>query len=511
MTATANLVIKNTGYLYAKMGITMFISLYTTRLILNTLGASDFGIFNIVGGAITMLGFLNTAMAGATQRFMSYYEGEGNKEKQKSIFNVSVTLHLGIALVAGVALLIAGYFFFNGILNIPSDRMFAAKVIYGSLIVSTMFTVMTVPYDAALNAHENMRYYAIVGVLESLLKLVVAIVCVYAIYDKLIVYGTLMASIPLATMTIMRVYCHRHYEECVIAQRRYWDRGLMKEMAFFAGWNLFHTAAAMITNSGVGIVMNMFFGTLINAAQGVAHQICGQLMALTNNMNKAITPVITKTEGQKNHEKVLRFAATSSKTMFFVTSLFALPAIVTMPELLRLWLVNVPPFAVYFAQCQLIISMCEHLTSGFGTAITATGHIKGISISRSVIKFCYLPLSYFLFKAEVSIIIVYSLLVIIQGLVNGLIIPIYFLEKEFHYSPGQYIKNVFLSSLTVATITLVIGQIAAYWFNGWWQLVSAFTCCIVANVLLFYLIGLNREEKQIVCNMIPKVGRRNHD
>ena len=201
MSSTANRVIKNTGYLYAKMGITMFISLYTTRLILNSLGASDFGIFNIVGGAIAMLGFLNAAMASATQRFMSYSEGEGDKEKQKSIFNVSLILHLGISLVVGIALFIAGYFFFNGILNIPADRIFAAKVVYGSLIVSTMFTVMTVPYDAAMNAHENMRYYAIVGIFESFLKLAVAFACVYTSFDKLTVTG-IMKSVSLLPVFI---------------------------------------------------------------------------------------------------------------------------------------------------------------------------------------------------------------------------------------------------------------------------------------------------------------------
>lgn len=139
----------------------MFISLYTTRLILDSLGISDFGIFNIVGGAIAMLGFLNAAMASATQRFMSYSEGEGNKEKQKSIFNVSIILHLGISIIVGFLLIIAGYFFFNGILKIPESRIFAAQVVYGSLIISTIFTIITVPYDAVINAHENMKYYAI--------------------------------------------------------------------------------------------------------------------------------------------------------------------------------------------------------------------------------------------------------------------------------------------------------------------------------------------------------------
>ena len=415
--STANRVIKNTGFLYAKMGITMFISLYTTRLILNSLGASDFGIFNIVGGAISMLGFLNTAMAGATQRFMSYSEGEGNKEKQKSIFNVSFILHLIISLLVGVALLITGYFLFDSILNIPTNRIFAAQIVYSSLIISTMFTIMTVPYDAAMNAHENMKYYAIVGVFESLLKLAVAFVCVYTNYDKLIVYGSLMACIPMVTLTIMRIYCHRHYEECIISPKKYWEKGLMKEMTSFAGWNLFQTAAAMITNNGVGIVMNMFFGTVINAAQGVANQICSQLMTLTNNLSKAINPIITKAEGEKDHVKVLKFASTSSKATFFITSLFAIPAIITMPTLLTIWLKDVPDYAIYFAQCQLVIAMCEQLTSGFNTAITATGNIKNISISKSIIKFSYLPLSYLLFKAGISITIVYLFLVIIQGII----------------------------------------------------------------------------------------------
>ncbi len=275
--STANRVIKNTGFLYAKMGITMFISLYTTRLILNSLGASDFGIFNIVGGAISMLGFLNAAMASATQRFMSYSEGEGNREKQKSIFNVSFILHLGISIVVGISLLIAGYFFFNGILNIPQNRIFAAQVIYGSLIISTMFTVMTVPYDAAMNAHENMKYYAIVGIFESFLKLAVAFACVYTSYDKLIVYGILMAGIPLVSLTIMRIYCHKHYEECVIAPRTFWEMKLMKEMTSFAGWNLLGTMSVMISQYGLNIVLNIFHGTIANAAQGISSQVNGQL------------------------------------------------------------------------------------------------------------------------------------------------------------------------------------------------------------------------------------------
>lgn len=508
MSSTANRVIKNAGYLYAKMGITMFISLYTTRLILNSLGVSDFGIFNIVGGAIAMLGFLNAAMAGTTQRFMSYTEGEGNKEKQKNIFNVSLILHFIIACLVGIALLIAGLFFFNGILNIPIERIYAAKVVYGSLIISTMFTIMSVPYDATLNAHENMRYYAFVGILESLLKLMVALTCVYTQKDKLITYGALMACIPLITLTIMRVYCHRHYEECTIKIKRYWNKQLMKEMTGFAGWNLFQTGAAIITNNGVSIVMNMFFGPVINAAQGVANQLCGQLLALTNNLVKAINPVIMKTEGQQQHEKVVDFALTGSKATFFMTSLFALPAIIMMPDLLKVWLKNVPDYAVFFAQCQLVIYMCENLSSGLNTAISATGKIRNISISKSIVKFLYLPLSYFLFKLGVSVYIVYILLVLIQGVINGITVPIHFITKYFYLGFITYFKRMLFPCLIITGIVLAIGAGLTLLLDGWLQLIAVFSACIIVNILLFYSLWLTKEERSIAQGVIDKIRRR---
>ena len=496
--STANRVIKNTGYLYAKMGITMFVSLYTTRLILNSLGASDFGIFNIVGGAIAMLGFLNAAMASATQRFMSYAEGEGIKSKQKSIFNVSFVLHILISLLVGIALLIAGYFFFNGILNIPPDRIFAAQVVYGSLIISTMFTVMTVPYDAVMNAHENMLYYAIVGIIESFLKLAVAFACVYTTSDKLIVYGILMACIPLITLTIMRVYCHKHYEECIIAPKRYFDKGLMKEMTSFAGWNFFQSFAAIVTNYGTAIVINMFFGTIVNAAQGVANQICGQLMALTTTMTKAINPVIVKTAGEKNNEKVISYALSSSKATHFVTSLLALPAIITMPELLQIWLKEVPQYAVFFAQCQLIIALCEQSTQGLNSAIIASGKIKGYSITKSITKFLYLPISYILFKCDISIIIVYFILVFIQGIINGIIIPLMYISNIYHFPLRQYLKHSFSKLLIITFSILILGEFMNLYLQSQWAFIFIFPTCMIVHILLSYTLLLDKKEKETI-------------
>lgn len=371
MSQTANRVIKNTGYLYAKMAITMFVSLYTTRLILNSLGASDFGIYNIVGGAIAMLGFLNAAMAGATQRFMSFAEGEGKREKQKYIFNISIILHLLISLVVILVLIIAGFVFFNGILNIPADRIGAARVVYFSLIASTVLTVMNVPYDAVMNAHENMRYYAIVGILESFLKLAVAFVCVYAIGDKLIVYGILMAAIPFITLTIMKVYCHRHYEECIISPRKYWDKGLMREMTSFAGWNFVTSFTGIVSQYGLGIVLNHFWGTLLNTAQGIANQLSGQLMTFSNTMLKALNPVITKSKGSGDVELMFKASFSGCKYAYLMLVLFSVPFMFEMPYILKLWLVNIPDWAVLFCRLQLLRSVTEQLTITMGSVISA--------------------------------------------------------------------------------------------------------------------------------------------
>ncbi len=303
----------------------MFISLYTTRLILGALGAADFGLFNVIAGSIAMLGFLNSTMANATQRFMSYAEGEGTLEKKCSVFNISIVLHFFIALVTMVLLLAAMYPLFNGILNIEPERMLSAKVVYFCLIISTMMAIINVPYDAVMNAHENMLYYSIIGVFESFLKLVVAIFCVYTEQDKLIVYGILMACIPFITLTVMKIYCHRNYEECVIAPRRYWDSSLVKQISSFFGWNFLTAISSLLSAQGLGLVLNHFFGSVLNAAQAIAHQMRGYLSVFSLNMMKALNPVIVKKAGANDYQTMNQVTLAGCKFSALLTMVFAVP------------------------------------------------------------------------------------------------------------------------------------------------------------------------------------------
>lgn len=508
MSSTANRVIKNTGYLYAKMAITMFVSLYTTRLVLKGLGATDFGVFNVVGGAIAMLGFLNAAMSGATQRFISFSEGAGDSEKKKEIFSVSIIIHAAISVFVVLGLLLLGLFLFDGILNIPEGRMFATKVVYGSMIISTSFSIATVPYDAVLNAHENMKYYAVVGLVESFLKLSVAFICVYTSYDRLVVYGILMACIPFITLTIERAYCNKKYEECKIKVLKYWNVKTMKEMTSFAGWNLLGTCVSMLSNSGMGIVMNMFFGPVVNAAQGVAQQISGQLMSITTVMAKAVNPVMVKTAGRGDKERLFQMSYTSSKVFFFLCSFVALPAMAVMSELMNLWLHDVPPFAVFFAQCQLLLFLFNQIVSGVNTVIIANGNIKFLMVSQSVIKIIYLPIIYVLFKFGFGVIYAYIILLLLQGVINQLIITIYSAYKVLGYNIRKYYIKVFLKAAIPFILVLFLEFEIGKYCYGISKILIICSTSLLIYTILYCFITLSQVERQMLYRILNSLKQK---
>lgn len=479
----------------------MFISLYTTRLVLNSLGAEDFGIFNIVGGAIAMLGFLNASMASATQRFMSYSEGEGDKEKQKKIFNISIVLHFIIALVLGIALLIAGYFFFNGVLNIDAGRMYAAKVVYGSLIISTIFTVMTVPYDAVLNAHENMKCYAIVGIIESVLKLGVALAVVYIVGDKLVIYGVLMAFIPLITMNIMRIYCHKHYTECRISPKKYWDKKLMKEMGEFAGWSLLGSMSGSVGNHGNGLVLNHFFGSSINTSIGIAVQLNGQLLVLCNNILKVVNPILIKTEGSSNRGLMIKYVVFTSKLSFYIFSFLAIPAILEAKTILNIWLKEVPEWSVIFFQYSLLKTLIEQLTVTFSTALSASGEVKEVNVFKSIINLIPIPILYVLFKNEYSPYYFYWVTILFMAIGES-VIKLYFCNKNLEFSFSRFLHSIFFPCLIITITTFITGNLTNIFFESIYaQLILRFIITSF-SLLCGFLILFDKKEKVFILNLV---------
>lgn len=394
----AHRVAKNTGILYARMAITVFISLYATRLVLSALGVADFGLFNVVGGVIAMLGFLNSSMAAATQRFMSYAQGEGDLEKVKRIFNMSTILHAGIAVLMVLVLEIAGYFFFNGILNIAPGRVEVAKIIYHFMVASTFFTVLSVPYEAVITSHENMLFYAVLGIIEAILKLGIALYITYSALDHLVAYGFLMAALSIFLLVLRRIYCHRNYVECVLNFRQYYEKNLMKEITSFAGWSLLGSASSMVLGYGQNIIINVFFGTAINAAQAVARQISAQLSVLSLTLMKALNPMIDKSEGAGNRKLMMKATFVGTKVSFFLLSFLYVPFFLEMPYLLHLWLKIVPDFTIIFCYLMLIGSLLEQFYLPLNNAIAAVGKIKAFQKIDSFLNILPICMVFILYK-----------------------------------------------------------------------------------------------------------------
>lgn len=511
MTSTANRVIKNSGFLYIRIAVVTFLSLYTTRLILDVLGASDFGIYSIVGGVIAILGFLNGAMASATQRFMSYSEGENDKEKQKRIFNISLCIHFAISLLLVVVLVIAGVICFMYVLNIPSDRMFAAKAVYGCLILSTAFSVSCVPYEAVLNAHENMLYYSIVGILDAALRLVVAISLYYIAADKLITYGVMMAVIPLITLTIMRGYCHTHYEECKISLAKYYNKAQAKEMVVFAGWNFLSKAGNVIVMQGSSIVLNAFGGVLVNAAHGIANQLAGYLLVFSTNMQKALNPVIVKKEGEHNRQQMVAFSLAGNKFSYFLFAFFAIPVCIEMPYILQLWLKAPPEYAVLFCRLIVVRRLVGQLTSTFVTSIGATGDIKQNSIMNAIIMGLSLPAACLCYMMGAPIYAMYVVLIVMVVLMG--VCDTYYMREQCGLQVNLFFKSVIWPCLLITVLTFLAGMPFHLMMPiGFVRLTCVLSVCFLACIAFGYVIGMSLQERNIVngliANILTKICRR---
>lgn len=501
--STANRVIKNTGYLYAKMGITMFISLYTTRLILGSLGASDFGIFSIVGGAISMLGFLNGSMAGTTQRYISYAEGKGDEAGKKQIFNSTIILHVAISLVVVVVLELMALVFFNGVLTIPEDRLHAAKFIYHCAVIATMFSIQAVPFEAIINAHENMLYFTVIGILESLMKLAVAFVVVYCLVDKLIVYGILMALISLIMRIIMGCYCHKRYSECTFRPKKYVSRPLMKEMGAFAFWNATSTVASMVCKYGGSVALNHFFGTIINAAQGITIQISGQFGVLSTHAKASLNPVIVKSAGAEDYGMMYQSTLWGNKVIFFLSSVIFLAILANLDEFLHLWLKEIPNYTHIFVTLYLIVNMISTLATCFPVAISAIGKIRNYQLCMSCIEFVPLVGSIIAFACGQPPYFFYILMILATAL--SVFFRCYFAHSICGFRIRQIVvDNILRSVLSFGlALAIAIGLSRAFAYTHTWFGLIFIACVEIAiYMMVYFFVVFNKKDRRYILSKV---------
>jgi O-antigen/teichoic acid export membrane protein len=500
----AGRIVKNTGILYAKMAITVFISLYTTRLVLVSLGVTDFGIFNLVSGTISMLTFLNTAMAAATQRFMSYAEGAGDERIQKQIFNVSIVLHLLIAIFVVILLEVMGHFLFKGVFNIPVERISSAKLIFQFMAVSTFFTIISVPYDAVINAHENMMLYAVMGVLEALLKLGIAVVVMSHLGDNLVTYGLLTALLALLLLAVKWVYCRLKYLECETNLRLFFDHKVFMDLGSFAAWSFLGSATSILANYGQGILMNSFFGPVVNAAQSIAAQVSGQLGAFASTMQKALNPVIDKSEGAGNRSLMLKTSSMGSKVSFFLLILMFIPALVEMPFIFRCWLKDVPTYAVVFCRLLLFRNLTEQLFINLSLSISAVGNIKRFQVFTSLLNIFPLSLTYMLFFLHYPPYFIY--LVFIGYAVMNDILLVYFAKKLCGLDVKDYLVNVGLRCILSFLVILAFSSLPIMFMESTIvRLFLVILICFVSYGFVIWNVGFNKVERLSIYNLIASI------
>lgn len=493
-------IISNTGILYVKMGITVFVSLYSVRLVLASLGAVDYGIFNVLMGVITMLSFLNAAMSVSSQRYLSYYQGKNEPEKLCTVYNLSVMMHLLLGLVLCLLLSFLAKIIVFDFLQIPPNRQSVSLVIFHCMAISVFFTILSVPYTALINSNEKMIYIAVVTIVESILKLVVALSLQYVTYDKLLFYGVSMGGISLVSLLEYFVICKISFPETKFKKLSKKDWNLGKQMMSFIGWNLVGSITAISKNQGVAILFNVQRGPIVNAAYAIANQVSGQLNFFSATLLRAINPQIMKKEGAGNHEGMLEMSLLTCKYSFLLLLFFSIPCIFQMETILSLWLKNVPQYSICFCVLILIAILCDQLTVGVNSAFQAANYVKQSAINVGLVKLMIIPLGLlflYLGYSVYTVVIGYALVELFAGFVRLRLAGRYFNLSFNHYC------SVVIKKVVVPLVCCVSVCLFCYLFSDRYvQLIISFLFSALVFLFTAYNFSLEDKERAIVRNLI---------
>ena len=476
----------------------MLISLYTVRIKLDILGITDYGIYNIVGGVVVLFTFINSAMTQATQRFLNFAIGQNDKEQVRNVFSTSFIIHILIASIIVILAETVGLWFFYNVLNIPLDRQNAAFWVYQFSILVTVINILHVPYRAIIIAHEKMSFYALLSIIEALLRLGIVFLLVLILFDKLIVYAFLVSIVSLIVLFIHKIYCNKMFEAAHFRLCK--DKDLFKNLASFSGWSIFGSFSEMTRNNGTNILLNTFYGVALNAAMGIAAQVNSAINSFVNNFQTAFRPQIIKLYAAKEYESFMKLVFRSSKASFLLIFFFVLPFILNADFILHLWLGNVPEYAVVFTQLILLNSLELSLIEPLVMSIQATGKIKKYQIIYSCFNLANLPISFLFLWLGFSP--VYVLITRIGLNFIAIIWRIFFLRKRIDLKILHFLREVIVPVFLIVLISGTITYFIQGFFIDWHKLLISCAVSTVSIISLVYLIGLNKQEKLLLRNWI---------
>ena len=491
---------KNTVMLYIRMLLIMAVTLYTSRVVLEVLGVEDFGIYNVVGGVVTMLGFINNSLSGATSRFITFELGRGNEGDLKKVFRCAVSVHYLLALLILFLGETIGLWFVLEKMVIPSERMTAALWVYQCSIVTIIVSVISAPYNALIIAHERMSAFAYISIVEAIAKLLIVFLLMQIHYDKLIIYALLLVVIQISIRFLYTIYCNRYFPESSV--RYLWDKNLSRKIFAYAGWTMNGNLAVVGYTQGLNILLNLFFGPTVNAARGIAVQVQTAVRQFFISFQMAVRPQIIKSYASGNWEYMHKLVIESSKYSFYLMLLVTTPVFVNTEYLLDLWLRIVPEHTVAFTRLMLLVCMNYALSNPTMIAIHATGNLKRFQIIEGSLLLTVVPISYVLLKymhiSAESVFVVYLVIETVTQFVRVLIV-----YPQIKLAPQKYLIYVLYPIIKVITpLLLVCYFMSTRMLFTFFDFIINCLLCLVFCLIFIFFFGLSSLERESLRNKI---------
>lgn len=490
---------KNTLLLYFRMLFMMVVSLYTSRVILNALGVEDFGIYNVVGGVVAMFSVISGSLSAAISRFITYELGKGDLSRLNKIFSASVTIQLLLSLIIVVLIESVGVWFLNVKMTIPADRMTAANWVLQFSIVTFVIGLISVPYNATIIAHEKMSAFAYISILEAVCKLSIAYLILISPIDKLIFYALLMSLVSLLVRLTYGSYCKKHFAEC--KYHFHWDKDLLKNMFSFAGWSFVGCSAQIMLTQGVNIITNLFFGVTANAARGIATQLDGAIRQLVNNFMLALNPQITKTYATGEHDYTLKLVYQGAKYSFFLVLFVAIPFLLEINYILKIWLGVFPENATIFVRWTIAIILADVLSLPIITANAASGRVKKYQLVVGGYNMMIFPIVYVCFTFGLPAYTAYIVHFVV--FFTNLFVRIRLMRGILDITYKDYFIHVLIRIIPVFALGITAPSFICYYMeDNLLRLILVVVMTVFELPLLIYFIGLKKNERKLIVNLV---------
>ena len=496
---------KNTIILYFRMIFTMVVSLYTTRVFLEALGVIDYGIYNVVGGFVAMFGLMSGSLSAAISRFITYELGAGNKDRLKNVFSSSITIQIGLSILIILLVEAVGIWFVNNKMVIPENRLVAANWVLQISALTFAINLISIPYNAALIAHERMGAFAFFAILESLLKLLICFAIVEVSCDRLIFYTILLGVVAVVIRLLYGFYCKRHFEECTYYYT--FDKEVLYKMFSFAGWNMFGAGSSVLREQGVNVLLNLFFGAAVNSARSVAQQVSGSVVQLANNIMIAVNPQITKNYAAGNMDYTMHLVFMGARFTMFLLLLMAIPLLCETEIVLKLWLHEVPNYTIVFVRLVLIYLMVEAVSYSMVTLMLATGDIKKYQIIVGGCQLLNFPLAWIVLALGYGP--EYTVVVSIIVGTACMVLRLYMLKQMVEFPVYRFLKDVYFNIWLVALVALPLPVFIVYQYeDSIARFLVVSIVSITTTTLSILSIGCNSHERKLLLSKVKSVGSR---